>query len=154
MGCYCSIREQFLNHISNVRLDVFWIWRPGISTANGDRLIRAVASLVPGRVLYASSGSGVNLARERERLPLLEALASEPGTQQLTQVAMNATDKRLVRRFADRIACLRRGHVWQTAEIKLAGSSLLRTDCARCRRLGPVHGTDHRSVRSHHASRH
>lgn len=57
-----------------------------------------------------------------------------------------ASDRALARRLVDRIVCLRRGHAWETTMITLGGSSLLSTDCVRCGRAGPIHGTAHRSV--------
>ena len=54
--------------------------------------------------------------------------------------------KRLTRRLADRIDCLRHGHAWETTEQTFGEVSLLRTDCARCGQIGPLHGTEHRTV--------
>jgi hypothetical protein len=52
----------------------------------------------------------------------------------------------LARRFGDRVVCLWRGHAWETIEVTLGESPLLSTDCARCGHVGPIHGTDHRTV--------
>ena len=57
-----------------------------------------------------------------------------------------ASDRPLVRRILDRLVCLRREHVWETTMITLDESSLLSTDCARCGQVGPIHGTQHRTV--------
>ncbi len=54
----------------------------------------------------------------------------------------------LTRRLADRIDCLRHGHAWETTELAFGEVSMLRTDCARCGRIGPLHGTEHRSVKT------
>src|SRR4051795_10465276 len=56
-------------------------------------------------------------------------------------LVMDATNRQLARRLADRIACLRRGHAWETIDVKLGEVSLLRTDCTRCGQVGPLHGT-------------
>lgn len=55
-------------------------------------------------------------------------------------------ERRLTRRLADRVDCLRRGHAWETTEFTCGEVSMLRTDCARCGRIGPLHGAEHRSV--------
>ena len=49
------------------------------------------------------------------------------------------THRGLARRFADRIDCVRHGHTWTTTELALGELSLLRSECARCGRLGRVH---------------
>jgi len=56
------------------------------------------------------------------------------------------TKRRFTRRLADKIRCLRQGHVWATTELTFGEVSLLRTDCTRCGQIGPLHGTEHRSV--------
>ena len=62
---------------------------------------------------------------------------------------MYAEAKRgLTRRLADWIECLRHGHAWETTELRFGEVSMLRTDCARCGRIGPLHGTEHRTVRT------
>ena len=62
---------------------------------------------------------------------------------------MHSDAKRgLTRRLADRIDCFRHGHAWTTIELAVGEVSLLRTDCARCGRIGPLHGTEHRTVRT------
>jgi hypothetical protein len=62
---------------------------------------------------------------------------------------MHAEAKRgLTRHFAGRITCLRHGHAWVTTELVFGEVSLLRTDCARCGRIGPLHGAQERARRA------
>jgi len=51
----------------------------------------------------------------------------------------------LRRRLTDWIDCRRNGHAWETTELALGEVSLLRTDCARCHRVGPLRGIRHPS---------
>ena len=56
---------------------------------------------------------------------------------------MHSEAKRgLRRRLIGRIYCLRNGHAWATTEHTFGAVSLLRTDCARCGQIGPLHGAE------------
>ena len=52
------------------------------------------------------------------------------------------SDRGLARRFADRVYCVRQGHVWEATELAVGELSLLRSDCARCGQVGRVHSTE------------